>query len=197
MSQFRVLADGTKIIVKVPPKTLPADYRALNAAVRYGKIRNDFIDGARVPDGVIIEYMGRTYHPGESLKAEEAAANAPSAQAQDRKGQAAPQAGPESTAQTAQGPKAPYAAPAPTLDMFESTDPNAARTAEQNNAFWGLLDKLAALTGKTPNEMKVLLVQRALGENKGTSKLTVKEMDQVIDYVKRTLALFGAQKKEA
>ena len=48
----------------------------------------------------------------------------------------------------------------------------------------------AALTGKTPSEMKTVLVARALGENRGTSKLTVAEMDRVIDYVKRTIKMF-------
>jgi len=52
------------------------------------------------------------------------------------------------------------------------------------------MDRLGKLTGKTGEEMKTVVVARALGENKGTSKLTVAEMEKVIRFVKDTIALF-------
>jgi len=112
-----------------------------------------------------ITFEGRRYLPGEIIKYAAPAADAPQSPA-----------------------KAP--ASAPTLDMFDNTDPNAPRTADQNNAFWGLMERLGKLTGKTGEEMKTVVVARALGENKGTSKLTVAEMEKVIRFVKDTIALF-------
>ena len=130
-----------------------------------GPVARDFMAGKPVPKGMEITFEGRRYLPGEIIKYAAPAANAPQSPA-----------------------KAP--ASVPTLDMFDNTDPNAPRTADQNNAFWGLMEKLGKLTGKTGEEMKTVVVTRALGENKGTSKLTVAEMEKVIRFVKDTIALF-------
>ena len=77
------------------------------------------------------------------------------------------------------------------------TDP---RSMAQNSEFWALMAVLAGTTGKTPVEMKPIVVERALGERKGTSKLTVAEMDKVIAYVRDCIKLFapaGAKKEGA
>ena len=134
----------------------------------YLKIKRYFLRGYPVCKGIAITYNGQGYCEGDCFSVKDAkASNAPQA-----------------------ARKAPVSAP--TLDMFDNTDPNAPGTTDQNSAFWGLMDRLGKLTGKTGEEMKPVVVARALGENKGTSKLTVAEMDKVIRFVKDTIDLFEA-----
>lgn len=159
-------------LTEIDPRYVRAlqTFSARNAAA-------DFKSGKPVPEGMAIAYQGRHYMPGESrlLQAPVAAARA------------------AGKARNADAPQSPAkAASAPTLDMFDNTDPNAPRTTDQNNAFWGLMEKLGKLTGKTGEEMKPVVVTRALGENKGTSKLTIAEMEKVIGFMKETIALFEA-----
>ncbi len=138
-------------------------------------VARDFVKGMPVPDGMCVIFQGRRYRSGETMPSRPGEALA----AVEAQGDAAPSQSPA---------KAPVSAP--TLDMFDNTDPNAPRTTDQNNAFWGLMEQLGKLTGKTGEEMKTVVVARALGENKGTSKLTIAEMEKVIRFVKDTIALF-------
>ena len=144
-------------------------YTRKQTIIDFYRVRDDFIRNFDVPKGFEISYGGKVYREGDRL--------AP------RK----PLAGVQPSASIEAGPS---------LDMFEATNPNAPRSIDQNKAFWALLDKLSEVTGKTPTEMKAVLVTRALGENKGTSKLTVTEMDRLIQYVKDTIDMFTAAKEE-
>ena len=158
--------DGITLIVTDNIEDIDRDY--VRPYIDYAKMKRNFLAGKPVCKGYKVEFKGRVYTEGMSLKK------------------------PKANAPVVIAPETPAKAPesAPTLDMFDNTDPNAPRTTDQNSAFWGLMEKLGKLTGKTGEEMKTVVVTRALGENKGTSKLTIAEMDKVIGFVKDTIALF-------
>jgi len=144
-------------------------YTRKKTFIDFYRVRDDFVRNYDVPKGFEISYGGMVYREGDHLVARK------------------PLAGVQ--------PPANMQA-APSLDMFDATNPNAPRSIDQNKAFWALMDRLSEVTGKTPTQMKAVLVTRALGENKGTSKLTVAEMDRLIKYVKDTIDLFAAAKEE-
>ena len=163
---------------RVPDNKADIDPAYIASAIDFAKLKRHFLAGKPITKGVVVEFNGQLYGAGECYPVRKAKAARAAA---DAKAAKAPQA----------ARKAPVSVP--TLDMFDDTDPNAPRTTDQNSAFWGLMDRLGKLTGKTGEEMKPVVVARALGESKGTSKLTVAEMDKVIRFVKDTIDLFEAR----
>ncbi len=162
---------------RVPDNKADIDPAYIASAINFAKLKRHFLAGKPITRGVVVEFNGQLYGAGECYPVRKAKAARAAADAKAAKALQAARKAPVS---------------APTLDMFDNTDPNAPRTTDQNSAFWGLMDRLGKLTGKTGEEMKGVLVFRALGVNKGTSKLTVAEMDMVIRYAKDTIELFEA-----
>lgn len=174
MTKVKIYKDGMAITA-IDKDNIESKYLAQQVSVLYHVVRSDVLNNYPVPEGFRITYMGKEFMPGAYLFEAPDAAPVPCAEPWT---------------------EAPAMA-APALDMFDATDPDAPRSLEQNNAFWGLMDQLSRLTGKTAAEMKAVIVTRALGANKGTSKMTISEMDKVIGYVKQTIALFGERQKGA